>query len=348
MVALPSGSSASFQKIGYVKEIIMDNDLSRRSFIKAAGIAGGVALAGKFLSASDADAAMLDDPILNGVSDIHMHCAPDVTARMLDEITMARTLKQFGYKSVMFKCHELPSHDRAYLVRIAVPDFEVFGGIALNATYGDKINPYAAEMAVKTVGDLCRCIWMPTHDSAYEHALEHNGAKGGLLVVENGKVLPEVIKVMEICAAADIIFATGHSAPEECVIMAQQAKAVGVKKFVVTHATQHPCKLSIDQAKQVIGAGGYLEQCLIGFFRGQDTLYPAGRNRPQTTMAEFAQFIKLNPAQCFISTDFGQVMNPHPVDGMRFFIKGLLKAGLSQSEIDMVTKKVPERLMNLA
>lgn len=41
---------------------------------------------------------------------------------------------------------------------------------------------------------------------------------------------------MEICAEANIIFATGHSSPEESLIPAKKAQEIGVKKFVVTHA----------------------------------------------------------------------------------------------------------------
>ena len=36
---------------------------------------------------------------------------------------------------------------------------------------------------------------------------------------DNGKVLPEVVKVMEICAEANIILATGHSSPDESITL---------------------------------------------------------------------------------------------------------------------------------
>lgn len=72
---------------------------------------------------------------------------------------------------------------------------------------------------------------------------------------DNGKVLPEVVRVMEICAEVDIIFATGHSSPEESIVMARKAKDVGLRKFVVTHANSGIWRMTYDQIKQCIELG---------------------------------------------------------------------------------------------
>jgi hypothetical protein len=154
---------------------------------------------------------------------------------------------------------------------------------------------------------------------------------------------------MELCGKANIIFATGHSSPEESVILAKKAKEVGIPKCVITHCTQDPWFISLDQAKECLAAGAYLEHCVLPFFRQDDApKYAASaRKRPQTTMKQFVEYIKLDPSHSFIDTDLGQQMNPHPVDGMRFFIKSLRENGLTQAEIDTVARKVPAMLVNL-
>ena len=48
-----------------------------------------------------------------------------------------------------------------------------------------------------------------------------------------------------------------------------------------------------------------------------------------------------------IATDFGQAYNPHPIDGMRQFIKVLLALGVSHSEIDVMARRNPAKLLNL-
>lgn len=130
-----------------------------------------------------------------------------------------------GYRAVMFKSNDFSCHDRAYLIRQAQPEAECFGSFCMNRVHGDRVNPFAAQKAVKTSGGLCRCIWMPTLDAAYHYQCEGRKDKGIPVLDDNGQVLPEVVRVMEICAETGIIFATGphrlyrmlpvHSLPEE-------------------------------------------------------------------------------------------------------------------------------------
>ena len=323
--------------------------MDRRDFIKTLGIAGGaMLLAGTAGAAAAKTTAPRKnsgiDPLLSGICDIHIHCSPDTRPRCIDEFTLAEQAKQAGYRAVMYKSNDWSSHDRAYLIRQALPDFEVFGSLCMNRVHGDRVNAYAAEQAVKTSGRLCRCIWMPTYQSAFD--MRKKG--GGVPVLDaQGKVLPEVVKVMEICADADIIFATGHSSPDECVVLTAKAKEVGVKKAVVTHASQAPWKLSMDQAKACIDNGAYLEHSVLPYFKGPHAVIPGYREQPQVTMEEFASYIALAPDRQFISTDLGQALNPNPVDGMRTFITGLRKAGVKDDVLNAVTRKTPAMLLGL-
>lgn len=75
----------------------------------------------------------------------------------------------------------------------------------MNRVHGDKVNVFAAEKAVTTTGNLCRCIWMPTQDAVYQNIRYHGKKEGVPVVDDNGRVLSEVVRVMEICAEANII-----------------------------------------------------------------------------------------------------------------------------------------------
>ncbi|MDO5537753.1 MAG: DUF6282 family protein, partial [Desulfovibrionaceae bacterium] len=167
------------------------------------------------------------------------------------------------------------------------------------------------------------------------------------VVDESGKVLPEVVQVMEICRDENIIFATGHSSPEECVALCLKAKEVGVAKCVVTHMTQSPWKLSLDQAKVCLEAGACLEHAVLAHLKGENAALVGYRNQKAISMAEIAEYIALAPDQQYICTDLGQAKNVHPVDGMRLFIKGLREAGVKDDVIDKVSRRVPARLLGL-
>ena len=316
--------------------------ISRRDLIKAAVVTGAVVSAGPMTKKAEAATPPIDKNIA-GVFDLHVHADPDVRPRCIDQLTLSRQMKQNGYAGVMFKCHDFITADNAYLLRAMVPDFEIFGGITLNANYGTKVNVQAAKMAATMLtGRYCRCIWMPTYQSAYD-AKE----KGVPVTDGSGKVLPEVVQVMEICRDENIIFATGHSSPQEAVLLTAKAKEVGVKKCVVTHSTQEPWFLNLDQAKAAIGNGAYLEHSILPFYYGQHAAIPGNRNRRHTTMAEFASYIKIAPDRQFIDTDLGQALNPNPIDGMRAFIQGLRAEGITDDQLDKLTRKIPAMLMDI-
>jgi predicted metal-dependent phosphotriesterase family hydrolase len=48
-----------------------------------------------------------------------------------------------------------------------------------------------------------------------------------------------------------------------------------------------------------------------------------------------------------MATDLGQPYNPNPVDGMRQFIRLMMKLGLSEREIGAMTRDNPSRLLGI-
>lgn len=208
--------------------------ISRRDFVKTSVVAGGALLASTVMpgqamnlppQGQEGNPKFTDDGLVKGVCDIHLHLRPDSRKRSADEYGFMQDAMRAGYRAVMFKSNDFSCHDRAYLIRQAQPEAECFGSFCMNRVHGDRVNPFAAQKAVETSGGLCRCIWMPTLDAAYHYQCEGRKDKGIPVLDDNGQVLPEVVRVMEICAEAGIIFATGphrlyrmlpvHSLPEE-------------------------------------------------------------------------------------------------------------------------------------
>lgn len=326
-------------------------DLSRREFIRNSMMAGGaVLLSGVLPSQAQASLFPVDenadsfetDDLLQGVSDIHLHAAPDSKARLGNELEFARAAHKVEYKSMLFKSNDFSCHDRAYLIRQELPDFEVFGSLCMNRVHGDKVNVFAAEKAVVTTANLCRCIWMPTQDAVYQNIRYHGKKEGVPVVDDNGRVLSEVVRVMEICEEANIIFATGHSSPEESIVLARKAREVGVKKCVVTHANSGIWEMTHDQIKRCIDLGAWVEYSYITNLWGPGTGLP---DFERMSNREFADFARIAPERSIITTDLGQVGMPHPVDGMRCCILALLENGLSQQQVDFMVRTNPAQLV---
>lgn len=327
--------------------------ISRRNFLRNTALAGGsLMLSGNifgsvssaFKSEESKKHLAAADDILKGVSDIHVHAAPDSKARLIDELSFARDAQTAGYRAIMYKSNDFSCHDRAYLIQQELPGFGVFGSICMNKVHGDKVNVIAAEKAVNTTGSLCRCIWMPTQDAVYQYRMHKVSGQGIPVLSDSGSVLPEVVRVMEICAEADIIFATGHSSPEESIVLARKAKEVGVKKFVVTHANSGIWTLTHDQIKHCIDLGAFIEYSYITNLWGPGTGLP---DFEKMSDEEFTAFARINPERSFITTDLGQVGMTHPLEGMRTCILGLLSNGMSQKDVDILVRSNPVKLVGL-
>lgn len=324
--------------------------MDRRDFIRTLGVAGGTVLIGHSsgcsspASVENRSAAPVPDPQLSGVCDIHIHCLPDTRPRCVDELTLAKQAKEAGYRALLYKSNDWSCHDRAFLIRQAVPDFEVFGSLCMNRVHGEKVNVYAAEQALKTSGGLCRCIWMPTLSAVWQHRCDRLPGPGIPVLDKRGNVLPEVIRVMELCGEANIIFATGHSSPQESLILARKAKEIGIRKFVVTHVNSLIWKLGHDQILQAVDSGAFVEYCYL------PRLWGPGTGNPQferQSRAEFLNYVRTVPERSFISTDLGQQGNPNPIEGMRTCIRELQSAGIPQKDIDRMVRHNPAYLIGL-
>lgn len=283
-------------------------------------------------------------PSLRGVLDLHVHCAPDVKVRNVTDTSMAQRCLDAGMRGFLIKSHDWSTHDRAYIANIEVPGCEIFGSLCMNLSHGDRVNPFAVSQALKTWGKCCRCVWLPTRESAYDMKRTNSGRPGIPVVDEYGHVLPEVIRTMELCAEADIVLASGHSSNEETVALAKAANTIGLKKFVVTHATSDPWTITPDNLKTCFEFGAYVEHSYVALIWGPGTPFPDFTPCPVETLLNY---INICPERTFLTSDLGTAELPFPDQAMLSFMQLLEKHGLSQACIDTMTKHIPAKLMNV-
>lgn len=273
---------------------------------------------------------------LSGVIDFHCHTAPDVTARSISDIDLARLAKKEGMRGIVLKNHYFMTAGRAQIAMQEVPGIEVFGGIVLNRSVGG-INAEAVRRMAQFEGHRGKVVWLPTIDA--ENSFEHApGPRQFVSVVKDGKPVPEMAEVFQVIAKNDLVFETGHSSPAESLILIPAAKAAGIKNIVVTHAML--LGATLDQMKQMAAMGAVIEFCF----------QPAGlpNAKDKGGIAGYANVIKTLGAEHFIiDSDLGQKNNPLPPDGLRAFIAALKAAGLTEYEIDLIARKNPAKLLGL-
>ena len=282
-----------------------------------------------------------------GTIDFHVHSEPDVFGRSMDDIDVAVLAKRKGMRGLVLKNHVTMTADRAVLVMKAVPGIEVFGGIVLNHAVGG-INPAAVEWMHRMSGGRGKVVWLPTFDSDMHIKTLVDPKGSGITVAPNGVVTPPVEEVLKIIARENLVLATGHIHAEEVVAVVRRARELGVKNILVTHALTNIPGLSLEQAKQVVQMGAYLEYCYLQSMTGPDAQHAWMRHWTKVSLKDVARVVReIGAKSMVLSTDLGQHANMTHPDGMEDMITGLLKEGVSQADIDLMTKRNPARLLGL-
>ena len=291
--------------------------------------------------------------LLRGAYDLHIHTAPDLLPRKLDDLEMARRATQRGMAGFAIKSHYFCTAQRAELVNSLYPDCRVIGTVTLNTAVGG-INPIAVEMAARAGAKI---VWLPTCDAEWEHrqaALEADPAKKPFwykivsqlenegihtptirLLDEGGKLTEAAQKVLEVVAAHGMILATGHISHEETFALAKAARERKVERMVVTHANFPSTFYTAEDQLKLARLGVMMEHCYTTYATGKVDF---------RVMAE--QIRTLGADQVILGTDLGQRTRPYPDEGMYQFICDLLEAGFSPAEVEKMAKLNSARLLN--
>src|SRR4051794_17582330 len=278
--------------------------------------------------------------LVAGGYDTHVHIAPDVMERRIDDLSLAHRFAAVGLAGFVIKSHYLTTAERASVVRAAVPGTDVLGAITLNGSMGG-MNPAAVEIA----GRLgARIVWMPTVDSRNQRsttAADLPGSKPAMwgalqadlhaqgivpevvdVISPEGSVLENVRKVLRVIAKHDMVLATGHLSAAEILAVVKEARALGVRRVVVTHPEFTSQRLTVSQQRELAAEGALLERCFTTPYTGK-VAWPDLFDNIRAVGIEHS----------ILSSDLGQPFNPPVEDGLPLFADKLLEAGFKEDEV---------------
>ena len=327
-----------------------EHSTGRRGFLTmaAAGAAGFAALLRSRDAAAQVRAFPPPPPAVSpveGLIDFHLHTAPDVFGRALDDEEAAALFRDNGIEAVVMKSHVLPTADRAWFVRKHQPALKAFGGVVLNAAVGG-INPEAVQWMWRMQGGFGRVVWFPTFDA--DHHVKHfkDAPEGVKVLGTDGKVLPAVREVLKICAQQKLVVCTGHLSPAESLAVARAAREANCDRIAITHSEFEVVNMSLDEMKQAAAVGAKMEICAMGPLMGPNAHLGWMRSWRQVPVKETAERIKAVGAEHFLlATDLGQTGNPSPPDGYKLLVAGLLAEGITKDQIRTMGREVPGRLL---
>jgi hypothetical protein len=281
-------------------------------------------------------AALAAQRPIDGVIDIHVHSAPDNVERSIDSIDVAKLARDRGMRAIVLKSHYEPTATMAFIVRKVVPGIEVFGGIDLNLSVGG-MNAAAVEHMTQVSGGYGRLVWMSTFDAENQVRVSKE-SRPFVRVAKDGQLLPAVTDVIAVIAKHNLVLATGHTSPDEALLLVREGKRQGVRHMVVTHAMQTPVLMNVEQMQAAVKEGAMVE-FVAGSIAGRDG--PAKVDRYADAMR------KVGFASCILSSDLGQKGNALPPDGLAAFIDALRGRGVTAAEIDAISRRNPAQLLDL-
>ena len=282
------------------------------------------------------------DALISGSIDMHLHPGPDAFKCRVDALEAANQAKQAGMKAIVLKNHSYPTAPIAMMVNQLVPDFTVFGSVCLDYEMGG-LNARAVEYSARAGA---RVVWMPTFSSSNSIdkmrglGLPLEG-EGYSILDDKGRLVPEIHQILPIVKQHDMVLASGHMSPAETFALEKEARKLGIDKFVVTHPLDHEFFTQAFSKQDLVllaKNGSFIEFTLIALLSWEFRHDPA----------EMVDIIKtVGAEQCIMSTDLGQIWNPRPVEGLRMFIVTLVKYGVTEDEINLMTKINPGKLLGL-
>jgi hypothetical protein len=280
----------------------------------------------------------LEDPVLHGAIDVHAHFGPDSYDRQWDAFEIAKIAHEHGMRGLVLKNHWSESAGLAYLVRKYdnVPGLEVFGGLVLNATVGG-INPQAVRYFAEVEGHYAKVVWLPTHDAVNEVKYLKE-IRPYVIVSQDGVLLPSVLEVLDLIAQYKLTLATGHVSTAEMLQVVGEAKKRGIEHIIITHPGLGPqyTDPTIEQLESVTAKGAYVE-----VVASELVIAKLKDNTLKMVKA-------LGPAHCFVSSDSGLPGFFNHTDALVHAARVLREAGFSESDLNLMFKSNPARLVGLA
>jgi Family of unknown function (DUF6282) len=289
---------------------------------------------------------------IEGGYDLQVHVAPDVIARRIDDLDLAKEFLSHKLKGFVLKSHYAPTYERAKVVTKAVPGIKAMGAITLNHSVGG-LNPVALEIAGRSGNKI---VWMPTVDANNETAGRTDGPTDKLpfwakiqrelsatgiappplsVLGPDGKITAATRGCLEIIAKHDMILATGHLSKKEIRELVKTAKEMKVKRVMVTHAEFPSQNMTADEQLEVANMGAMIEHCFT-------TMYT--KKAPWETY--YANVRKVGAERIILSTDLGQTINPPVAEGFAMFAQKMLDAGFKPTDVRRMAVTNPTEIIS--
>jgi Family of unknown function (DUF6282) len=290
----------------------------------------------------------LGKSLLTGAVDLHCHSGPSVMPRYFDHYEAMQEASDAGVRALLIKDHYYSATPVTVMLNKHFSHLKVtlLSGVPLNNQSGG-LNLYAVEHGIALGAKL---VWMPTFSSKNHIAHHRDGAapnfpssKKAMLspvpvhvVDDAGKLLPEVLPILDLVAEHDVVLSSGHLNISEIWPLFEEAIKRGVKRLICNHPT-FVVDATLPDITRLAGMGVFIEHSMCMF--AENSKFKLFEPETLKGLIEAA-----GVDRTILGSDLGQAGNPRLVDGFLNVIEICLDLGYSEAE---VRKMVSTNAVNL-
>lgn len=286
--------------------------------------------------------------ILWGSVDLHVHSGPSPFPRRITHAEAAADAgERLGMRAILCKSHHHNTVMDILSMReqLAGLTTRAFGGVALNNQVGG-INPSAVEMSLRMGG---KAVWMPTFSSGRHIDCHPEGVGFPTATVElsntrvpihkeDGALLDEVYRVLDLVAESDALLSGGHMEPDHIEETFTEAKARGVRRMIVSHPN-YVIGAEPGTARRIVELGSFIEH--------EVSMYdPQGTKKWDPRILK-AWIDAIGPEHTVLASDLGQIGRELPVDAFIRVGEILLDLGVGEKDLRKMTRDNPSFLLGL-
>ncbi len=281
---------------------------------------------------------------LEGMYDLHLHPAPSIQKRKFTALEAIKLSHEEGMAGLLFLDHTYNTTTMADTINELGFKTKAFGSIMLNEAVGG-LSPSVVEIAL-ALGT--KQIEMPTYSSkahldAYGVDLKifpyKRRGKPIYILDEKGKLIPEVEEIIELVSRSQSFLASGHLSTLEVDAIVKRAKEKGLKVMVSSVSTDMP-GYPLDAQKKWASDHIFMEHDYMAI-----TDVPHVRTPIETIVN---QIRTIGAERCVLGTDAGSMRLPDNTTSMKEFISRLMEAGITEREIDLMTRRNPKVLLGIS
>lgn len=282
-----------------------------------------------------------------GWIDLHVHGMPSLVQRM-NPWDYILEMEAAGYRACVVQDHSASTAGLAYALQNSPRrlHIQVYGTLVMNAAAGG-IHAACVEAAHR-MG--VRRVSFPTTSSPRQTAYlrEHHLTFGGGALNcpeprvspldEEGRLTRETLEVLDYAAAhPDLILSTGYMGTEEIEQVVSAALECGCRKVLVDHPYAI-VEAPLERIKRWAGMGAYIELTAANF----KNISVSG----DMDIEKLKPVLEaVTPGKAVLSSDFGQLRNGSPVEGLERFAEAVRSFGYSEEEMEMMTKRNAAHLL---